>query len=255
MASPDAQEREAPIQPPVDPGARPQERPKVVIVIAGMARSGKSAALNNVFGANFTSTYSTESVTRIVDIRRTEGDESDLIIVDTPGFGAIDLPTSKVKQELLDSIGGLNFVLVYCYSVSPSNPHSVADEYVVKNLQDVLGKDIWEKCVVLFTFSDLVRAQVCPNVEDRDAYKGFISRHAQKFSQMLKNKCGDHVPDVKSVFELNLDQDDITEIVAVPVGLKFKEGKEKHVLVPGIEDATWLDLALTEIIRKAKKED
>ena len=254
MASPD-QEREAPVQQPVDPGTGPQEKSKVVIVIAGMARSGKSAALNNVFGANFMSTYSTGSVTRIVAMRRTEGSKGDLIIVDTPGFGATDLTTSEVKQELRDSIGGLNFVLVYCYSVSPCSPHSVADENVVKNLQDVLGKDIWEKCVVLFTFSDQVRAQVCPNVEDRVTYRGFISEHAQKFSEMLKNKCGDHVPDVKSIFDLNLDQEDIREIVAVPVGLKFKEEKEKHILVPGIEDATWLDLALTEIIRKAKEED
>ena len=260
MASPDAQEREAPEEEIQEQDQKKiqeqdQKQPKVVIVIAGMARSGKSAALNNVFGANFTSTYSTGSVTRIVAMRRTKGTKGELIIVDTPGFGATDLTTSKVKQELRDSIGGLNFVLVYCYSVSPSSAHSVADEYVVKNLQDVLGKDIWEKCVVLFTFSDLVRAQVCPNVEDRDTYKGFISEHAQEFSEMLKNKCGDHVPDVKSVFELNLDQEDIREIVAVPVGLKFKAGKEKHVLVPGIEDATWLDLALTEIVRKAKEED
>ena len=229
--------------------------PTVFIVTAGLSRSGKSTALNNAFGANFKNYYSTSSVTRSVEMRRSRGDYGMLVVVDTPGFGATDLSIKEVRKEFLDAVGSLSCVLVYCYSISPSSPQSVADELVVKNLQEVLGRDVWKRCVVLFTFSDQVRAQVCPEPEDRELYKGFIQGHARRLSEMLKKACGSHVPDVKSIFEVDVDQEDMDEIVAVPVGLKVKEGKEKHELIPDVEGANWSDIALAEIVRKANRED
>ena len=227
------------------------EKRTVLIVTAGLSRSGKSTALNNIFGADFRSVYSASSVTRAVEPCRIEGHRDELIVVDTPGLGATDIKFAKVKDELLGAIGGLNFVLVYCYSVSPSNPQSLADVYVVKNLQRVLGKDMWKKCVVLFTFSDLVREQECRAEKDREKYKNFLRDHAKRLSDMLRKECGSHVPDVKVVFDVDTEQEDVTEIVAVPVGRQLKRGKEEHFLVPGTKAANWQELALCEVIRKA----
>ena len=223
----------------------------VLIVTAGLSRSGKSTALNNIFGADFKSVYSASSVTSAVEPCSIEGHGDELIVVDTPGLGATDIKFAKIKKELLAAIGGLNFVLVYCYSVSPSNPQSVADVYVVKNLQRVLGKDMWKKCVVLFTFSDLLREQECCAEKDREKYKKFLQDHAKRLSDMLHKECGSHVPDVKVVFDVDTEQEDVTEIVAVPVGRHLKRGKEEHFLVPGTKAANWQELALCEIIRKA----
>ena len=139
----------------------------------------------------------------------------------------------------MDAIGGLNFVLVYCYSVSPSNPQSLTDVYVVKNLQRVLGKDMWKKCVVLFTFSDLLREQECCAEKDREKYKKFLRDHAKRLSDMLRKECGSRVPDVKVVFDVDTEQEDVTEIVAVPVGRQLKHGREVHFLVPGTKAANW----------------
>ena len=229
-----------------------EKKPEAVLVIGGLARSGKSTALNNIFQANFLSNYSTKSVTKCVNMKRLVGEESDLIIVDTPGFGSTDLNLAKVRKDFLDSIGTLSYVLVYCFSVSPGNTLSVADEYVVKRMVEVMGKDIWKKCVILLTFSDRLRSQACPSLEDRDKYKEFISGHAQRLTELFKKVCGSHAPTVKSVFEVDTSQECIDNIIAVPVGLKLKQGKEKHELVPGIEDLNWAEVAVTEIIRKAE---
>ena len=236
--------------------ATTREKRTVLIVTAGLSRSGKSTALNNIFGADFKSVYSASSVTRSVEPCRIEGHSDELIVVDTPGLGATDIKLAKVKQELLAAIGGLNFVLVYCYSVSPSNPQSLTDVYVVKNLQRVLGKDMWKKCVVLFTFSDFLREQECRAEKDREKYKKFLRDHAKRLSakrlsDMLRKECGSHVPDVKVVFDVDTEQEDVTEIVAVPVGRQLKRGREVHFLVPGTKAANWQELALCEIIRKA----
>ena len=227
------------------------EKRTVLIVTAGLSRSGKSTAMNNIFGADFRSVYSASSVTRAVEPCRIEGHADELIVVDTPGLGATDIKFAKVKEELLDAIGGLNFVLVYCYSVSPSNPQSLADVYVVKNLQRVLGKDVWKKCDVLFTFSDFLREQECCAEKDRENYKKFLRDHAKRLSDMLHKVCGSHVPDVKVVFDVDTEQEDVTEIVAIPVGRQLKRGREVHFLVPGTKAANWQELALCEIMRKA----
>ena len=228
------------------------KKPEVVIVIGGLARSGKSTALNNIFQADFKSDYSTKFVTKYVKMKRLVGEESDLIIVDTPGFGSRDLSLAKVRKEFLDAVGTLSYVLVYCYSISPNSGQSIADEYVVKRMVEIMGKDIWKKCVILLTFSDRLRSQKCPSDTDRKSYKNFIKDHAKNLSELFNTVCGSHAPTVKSVFEVDTSQECIDDIIAVPVGLELKQGKEKHELVPGIEDLNWAEVAVTEIIRKAE---
>ncbi len=231
------------------------KKSEAVVVIAGLSRSGKSTALNNIFHTDFNNEYSSYSVTKEVAMRRLLGVESDLILVDTPGFGATDIPISKVRKEFLYSIGSLNFVLIYCYSVGPGNAQCDTHITLAKNLQKVLGKNIWEKCVVFFTFSDQIRSQICERLEDREAYKEIINTHASRLSKLFKDVCGKHVPEVKSVFQVDLNQETISEIVAVPVGLKTSKNKEKYELLPNIQGVNWLTLAQTEVIRKAEKMD
>ena len=109
-----------------------KEKCVCVVVVAGMPRSGKLNALNNIFGADFISAYSAFSVTQSIETRCLEGDEDVLIVMETPGLGSTDIPLSKVKRELLGAIGDLNCVLVFCHSVSPGHTLSVADVLVVK---------------------------------------------------------------------------------------------------------------------------
>ena len=240
---------------PATGGELEQEKTTVVIVTAGMARSGKSTALNNIYGADFKSVYSATSVTQNTAKGRVEQDDKTVIVVDTPGLGSVDVPLAKVRTELQKTIGGLKYVLIYCYSVAPSSSLSTTDELVVKNLQKVLGKDIWKRCVVLFTFSDFVRRQVYPKESDREEYKDALRRHASELSKMMKKRCGSHVPEIKVVFDVDTEQEVVNEIVAVPVGLELKQDRERCHLLPGRPGLNWVDVALKEIKRKGPPVD
>ena len=231
----------------MDP-AKVQKKCTVLIVTAGLSRCGKSTALNNIFDSKFESRYSSTSVTKEVKRKRSEGSKDAIVVVDTPGLGSVDIPFSKVKKDIRDAIGGLDFMLLYCHSVSPGNALA-NDMLVVKNLQKVLGKDIWKKCVVLFTCSDLVRSQECPRENDRDKYKRLLRTRAEELTKMMKSQCGHHVPNVKVVFDVDTELEGIEEIVAVPVGHELKEG-EVNELVPGMEGLNWKEVAFLEVMRR-----
>ncbi len=220
----------------------------VLIVTAGLSRSGKSTALNNIFGTDFKSGYSASSVTKTVEVRCVDGHEDELIVVDTPGLAARDIKTSKIRTELRNAIGGLNFVLVYCHSVAPNSSICKADEYVVNRLQKFLGKDIWKKCVLLFTFSDTLRHDECPRKADRNKYQQHLDDHAEQFSKLIQEQCGAHAPRVRIISEETVTANQ--DILAVPVGKKLSVGKEEHMLVPGVK-INWRKLAARMIIEKA----
>ncbi len=231
------------------------QKTSVLVVTAGLPRSGKSTALNNIFGTDFKSKLSASSVTQTVEARRVSGHVKELIVVDTPGLAAMDIEKSKVKKELENAIGGLNFVLIYCHSVAPNSSISVADECVVKNLQSVFGKDVWNKCVLLFTFSDIVRLLKCRTVEQREEYKKHLDDHATQFSELLLKTCGPCAPKVKAISIAGSKQKvnkplDTHEILAVPVGEQLKVGSEEHLLVTGM-DLSWRALAGKMVIEKA----
>ena len=229
--------------------AEEQKKCTVLIVTAGLSKRGKSTALNNIFDCKFESRLSANSVTSSVQRKRSEGGKDTLVVVDTPGFASLDIPLARVKKDIRDAIGGLDFVLLYCHSVSPGIALANDDKVVVKNLQKVFGKDIWKKCVVLFTFSDLVRSQECETENDRDKYRRHLRNHAEELTKMLKSQCGRHVPDVKVVLDVNTELEGIKEILAVPVGRKLKDG-EVNELVPGMEGLNWKEVAFLEIMRR-----
>ena len=45
---------------------------------------------------------------------------------------------------------------------------------------------------------------------------------------MLRKECGRHIPDVKLIFDVDIEQEDVKEIVAVPVRLQLSEGKGRE---------------------------
>ena len=53
--------------------ANAERKRTVLIVTAGLSRSGKSTAMNNIFGADFKSECSASSVTSAVEARRVDG--------------------------------------------------------------------------------------------------------------------------------------------------------------------------------------
>ncbi len=242
-----------------DVGGEPQPvagESKTVIVVAGRPHNGKSQALNNIFRVDFKCKCSAFSVTRKISHLRVLKEGKELIIIDTPGLGAADIPLERVKKEFEHIVGGLNYTLLFCHSVGPNNMLTDTDRVVLKNLQRVCGSSVWKKCVILFTFSDTLREQGFPKVEDREEYLGTLRDHASQLAKMLRQECGKVTPDVKIALDVAPQAEAIDEIVAVPVGLKYKDKKEKHLLLPDeVNEKDWRKRAYLEILRKSKPLD
>ena len=234
------------------------------IMVAGRARNGKSTALNNIFDLKLEAKASARSVTQAVSVTEVkkkfsikEGKDSVekevvLQVIDTPGLGAIDIPKEDIIRDMQKVTNGIDYTLVYCFSVSPANALTETDKAIIENLHLALGKNVWEKCVLLFTFSDHAYAEF-DNVME---YKQHIKSHANEFEKLLES-LGSEASAVKTIFEKQsleeLDQEEKqNEIVAIPV--KKKTTKSSDVL-PDIlkEGQDWTDVVFIELMKKTSK--
>lgn len=240
------------------------------IIVAGKPRNGKSKALNNIFDLDFASEVSCKSVTQHVLKKTVKKKGRELQIIDTPGLGAIDIPTKDITKEIKDAIEGIDYTLLYCLSVSPNSTLTEIDKTIVMNLHTSLGKVVWDKCVLLLTFSDNAIKEFMSEEEERsedaledmsknpsERYTEFLKEYAEQFQSLLKT-CGAHVSKVKTIFEYETqearEEQTWKEIVAVPVG-KLRTDSDK--ILPGIkfkDQEDWTDIAFTEMMKKTKEE-
>ena len=226
------------------------------VMVAGRPRNGKSTALNNIFDLNLVARPSASSVTRALNINEvtkklflktddTSPQEVIMQVVDTPGLGDQD-----VLDEMKTITKGINFILLYCFSVSPSNSLTEMDKTIITNLQHAFGREVWSKCVLLFTFSD----QACLEFEDSpDEYIRHINDHAQKFDELLKDISGKKGC-VKSIFEYKSqnalsEEETPSNIIAIPVKKKVAQSKD---ILPGMIESwqDWTDVVFIELMKR-----
>ena len=214
------------------------------VMIAGKDRSGKSTALNNMFGLKLAARASAASVTSALSITEvikevprmsdTSPQEVTVQVIDTPGLGALGMSKQEILDEMKRVTKGVNFTLLYCFSVTTSNSVTEIDKSIVTNLQHVFGIEEWKKCVLLFTFSDHAYSEF----EDSPAeYVHYINDHAQKFDELLRDISGNKSC-VRSIFEYGspkalLEEENPSNIIAIPV--KKKVAQSKDILLDMIE--------------------
>ena len=239
---------------------------KATIMVAGRPRNGKSTALNNIFGLNLTAKASAKSVTQVVNVnevtKKIEGEkdgekvkqEVTLRVIDTPGLGANDITKETIIKDMQKVISGEDYTLMYCLSVAPNTILLETDKAIIQNLHHTLGKEVWNKCVLLLTFSDYARDEFDDSEED---YINYIDSHAHEFQVLLKS-IGADLPSVKTVFECQsqkiIDKEKNPDgIVAIPVNKKPKKSEE---ILPGIleKDQDWTDIAFVELMKKTGEE-
>ena len=222
---------------------------EICIMTAGKTGSGKSTALNNIFNLSLLADISPHSVTKDVVISSTSKRGVNLRVVDTPGFGAQDINKEQVADLMSDIIKNEKYTLLYCLSVCPSNRLTKEDESIVSNLHKVLGKEAWEKCVLLFTFSDTTWRDEFADGNKVSGYKKHMNAMAAGFSAILK-KCDPSVPSVCSIFEPRADN----SILAIPIGKRLTVTAEILPGIPVSEGKDWSDLVFVEILRRTAKD-
>jgi len=126
-----------------------------------------------------------------------------LHIMDTSGLGARDMRNKDVLSQMAEDLRGLDYTLLYCLSVSPSSSVTELDKSIVAGLIKTFGIDIWDKCVLLLTFSDYARVKFNSQLQQ---YIKYIRQYARSFKQLLKENGASPIK-VMTVFDYSSQEE------------------------------------------------
>ena len=134
--------------------AKGKELPPIV-VIAGKAGSGKSALLQNIFNVDTESGMGTDGVTKEITKNYAKCNGAEMIVYDTPGLGDPSIPYEKlIRKKTHPLTTHEDYIFLYTLRANPGARFDQFDDEIIKTLTRVLGEQVWDKCVVLLTFSD-----------------------------------------------------------------------------------------------------
>ena len=227
----------------------------VKVIIAGLPRSGKSTALNNIFDLQFKAKLSATSVTKKLEVKIVHKNGVTLHVVDTPGLRDVDVKEKAVLAQIKEHGLEKEFLFLLTLSVSPSS--SIGDDYsnVIKNLTLIFGREIWDRCVCLLTFSDLVSPSENSSKQEVIEYHKYLNDHCEALQKELAkynvNK------EVSLFFKYNDQQHFIDTtldgIVAVPVAQRPSFPKRLLPLQPWTHEFKWTELVFGEIFKSKKQ--
>ena len=198
-------------------------RAGVCVVVAGRHASGKTTALNNLFGLELPLGRScrTSGKSMFDQVRVTMNDVG-LLVIDTPGLETLDAEGQEVAGNVIRTIQAEKYTLVYCLTATGDLRLTDVDRAIVRNLHAVLGAEAWSKSIVLFTFADSLRQdQFSSRSKNRDykkhlggkiilqnwlSYKrlsynkDYLTKMALEFNGILRGH-DQNAPPVKTIFE------------------------------------------------------
>ena len=228
-------------------------RAGVCVVVAGRHASGKTTALNNLFGLELPLGRScrTSGKSMFDQVRVTMNDVG-LLVIDTPGLETLNAEGQEVAGNVIRTIQAEKYTLVYCLSATGDLRLTDVDRAIVRNLHAVLGAEAWSKSIVLFTFADSLRQDRFSSRSKNRDYKEHLQALARDFHQTLQ-ECHPGLPTLKTVFQLAEDAgaDCVPGIVALPVGRRVEWSDDPPILpdvFPPKED--WTDLVFAHFLDK-----
>ena len=237
---------------------------KICIITAGRPGHGKSTTLNNIFGLQLKQKISPRGVTQGLIEHNVVKGGTELLVVDTPGFGDLDIPQDEIMTKMDTLLKGRDYTLAYCINVGPGNRFTQKDVNTMRLLQLALGKRVWLKCVLLFTFSDCAKEEFD---DDNEGYKEYLEEFTHCFNEALTSlevtdvtvksilACDGHTVCIdgnNQAYTFNRMENE-KELIAIPIG-ETKILKED--ILPGIipQEKDWTYLAFIEFLRVTEKE-
>ena len=160
------------------------------------------------------------------------------------------------------AITGLDFTLLYCLPVNPGNILSERDKSILSKFQNCAHDRIWEKCVLLLTYSDdAVRNFTGEHSPEEAArkFKANVKEHALAFGAIVNQISSSRI-EIHTVFKYRDEYARINAgfpgIVAVPVRRQLDTGEDGNFIrdpdiIPDIPATySWRDVVWCEINNK-----
>ncbi len=227
--------------------------PKAVVVV-GKIGCGNSTVLNNLYGLKLTTKSSPKPITTSIS-EHYPGEDNALLVIDTPGLGGIARSTESIISEVEKVLKGKDFTLLYCLPVKASDTLTESDTNIIRTIDSHLGRRVWDKCVLLLTFSDVAKEEFHSADQDMNGYCSYLQRHVDAFYSQLV-ACGIKLPHIKMMFDYEwpmiLSQESTGQIIAVPVK---KHAEEELPIIPRRNmpnDQTWVDIAMAVICNTSR---
>ncbi|XP_016136021.1 uncharacterized protein [Sinocyclocheilus grahami] len=170
--------------------------PELRIVLMGGNIVGKSSVVNTILKIK-----QEKSVTRKCVMSEGEADKRKAILIDTPGwwpYASVKETSESVKQEIMSSVTmcspGPHAVLLVLQS---GVAFTEAQRRSVKEHMELLGRNVWKYCIVVFTRGDWT---VTTTIEEHIESEG-------ENLQWLINKCGNRYHVIN-----HMEQDDREQV-------------------------------------------
>ena len=232
-----------------------------VVVIAGKAGSGKSKLLRNVFNIDTESGMNPDGVTKEIITKFSKCNGAEMILYDIPGLDC-GVPYEMLLRKNMQSLTTQqDYIFLYTLRAHPGARVDQFDDYIIKNLSNVLGEQLWDKCVLLLTFSDTTLQYKYKHTNNKEEYKEYLKTMTLSFQSKLKK----YKPSVtiKTIFELGAeiyDEPATTsskqDIIVIPTACSANY--DSNMLLPDIvlnEGHNWTDLVFVALLRLVPAEE